>query len=85
MHVQIRTGRTHQIRAGFAGTGHPLLGDELYGGSTEMIHRPALHCFKVQLKQPFTGNDICVEAPLPDDMKAIEKAGLEPCCQIQSE
>lgn len=85
VHVQIRTGRTHQIRAGFAGTGHPLLGDVLYGGSTDLIHRPALHCFRVQLKQPFAGNDICIEAPLPDDMKAIEKAGLEPCGQIQSE
>lgn len=38
------TGRTHQIRVHFASIGHPLAGDDLYGGSRERIGRQALHC-----------------------------------------
>jgi len=38
------TGRTHQIRVHFASIGHPLAGDDLYGGSREHIGRQALHC-----------------------------------------
>ena len=47
--VCLKTGRTHQIRAGFAGIGHPLLGDTLYGGSTDWINRPALHCARIKV------------------------------------
>ena len=38
------TGRTHQIRVHFASIGHPLAGDDLYGGHRERIGRQALHC-----------------------------------------
>ena len=38
------TGRTHQIRVHFASIGHPLAGDDLYGGSRARIGRQALHC-----------------------------------------
>lgn len=71
--ITILTGRTHQIRAGMAYYGHPLCGDKLYGGHNLLINRPALHCAKVQMKQPFTNKDIIVEAPMPDDMKALFK------------
>ena len=40
------TGRTHQIRVHFASIGHPLAGDDLYGGSRARIRRQALHCAK---------------------------------------
>ena len=40
------TGRTHQIRVHFASIGHPLAGDDLYGGSRARIGRQALHCAK---------------------------------------
>ena len=56
--VEIRTGKSHQIRAGFSALGYPLVGDELYGGSTEKIKRPALHCATLQLYQPFTNEMI---------------------------
>ena len=67
--VYLQTGRTHQIRAGFAGIGHPLCGDTLYGGSTQWIKRPALHCANISFLQPFTKKKIIVELPIPEDMK----------------
>ena len=38
------TGRTHQIRVHFSSVGHPLAGDDFYGGSTEYCREQALHC-----------------------------------------
>ena len=70
--ISIRTGRTHQIRAGMASAGHPLAGDELYGGNTAWIARPALHCGHIEMKQPFNGQKISVDCPLPDDMERLK-------------
>ena len=72
----IQTGRTHQIRAHAAGHGHPLAGDNLYGGSGELLSRAALHCLRTELVSPFTQRKIIREAPLPDDMKyLVEELG----------
>ena len=46
------TGRTHQIRVHFASIGHPLAGDDLYGGSRERIGRQALHCAEQRFRVP---------------------------------
>jgi 23S rRNA pseudouridine1911/1915/1917 synthase len=35
--VQIMTGRTHQIRVHLADLGHPVIGDEMYGGQTQKL------------------------------------------------
>ncbi len=69
--VRLDTGRMHQIRAHMAYLGHPLLGDELYGGSRELIGRAALHARRLTLRQPFTGELLTVEAPLPEDMSHL--------------
>lgn len=69
--IHIVTGRTHQIRAGMAYLGHPLVGDGLYGGDTARLNRPALHCEQLTLKQPFTGKAISVSAGLRADMQAL--------------
>lgn len=69
--VHIITGRTHQIRAGMAWTRHPLIGDKLYGGDMERLHRPALHCAFLDFEQPFTHEKIHVECPLPQEMETI--------------
>lgn len=68
--LKIHTGRTHQIRVHMAYTGHPLLGDTLYGtGDAGLIGRAALHAARLTFRQPFTGEKICIEAPFPEDMK----------------
>ena len=46
------TGRTHQIRVHFASLGHPLAGDDLYGGHRDRIGRQALHCAKQSFRVP---------------------------------
>lgn len=69
--VHIETGRLHQIRAGMAFFGHPLIGDRLYGGSMHAMKRPALHCWKVEFVHPKTKQRIIIQCDLPEDMQKI--------------
>lgn len=72
------TGRTHQIRVHFASCGHPLAGDDLYGGSRALIGRHALHCAKLSFREPESGADEEVRAPLPADMlRACAALGVD--------
>lgn len=71
LQVQLLTGRTHQIRAHFCYLGHPLAGDQLYGGHTRLIQRQALHCQTLRFQQPLTGVWLEVTAPLPQDMAGL--------------
>lgn len=65
------TGRTHQLRVHMAYIGHALAGDELYGKTSPDISRHALHCNAAEFPEPESGKIITVNAPLPDDMKAL--------------
>lgn len=67
----LETGRTHQIRCHMSYIGHPLLGDDLYGGSLESINRHALHCGYVSFNHPITDEFIELSIDLPDDMKIL--------------
>lgn len=67
--VRLHTGRTHQIRAHFAHLGFPLIGDALYGGPTQLIHRQMLHAAYLELMNPFTGLPESFNAPLPEDFQ----------------
>ena len=61
------TGRTHQIRVHFASIGHPLAGDDLYGGRRDCIGRQALHCAKQTFRVPeYTEvpDGICIRTPV---------------------
>ena len=61
------TGRTHQIRVHFASIGHPLAGDDLYGGRRDRIGRQALHCAKQTFRVPeYTEvpDGICIRTPV---------------------
>ncbi|MDZ5473952.1 RluA family pseudouridine synthase [Bacillus sp. 31A1R] len=62
---QLNTGRTHQIRVHLSHIGHPLLGDDLYGG-TRIYKRQALHAVKMEFKHPLTMEEIECHAPFLD-------------------
>lgn len=69
--LQLETGRTHQIRVHMSYLHHPLLGDDLYGGTRNLIMRHALHAYKLQFIHPFTQKEILIEALLPPDMQKL--------------
>lgn len=64
----LETGRTHQIRVHMASIGHPLLGDEVYGGgkSPFKLTGQTLHAMTIGFVHPQTGEYVEAEAPLPD-------------------
>jgi 23S rRNA pseudouridine1911/1915/1917 synthase len=74
--LQLETGRTHQIRVHMSFIGHPLLGDDLYGGNLLKIERQALHCKHIHFLHPFNGMELNFTAPLPLDMDEIIKAAF---------
>lgn len=67
LHLQLATGRTHQIRVHLSAVGHPLLGDDLYGGSTALISRQALHAYHLEVTNPLNGEHISLYADPPAD------------------
>lgn len=73
--IELLTGRSHQIRAHFSELGHPLLGDQPYGGPEEVaglvVKRPMLHAARLVFEHPVTGKLLDFEAPLPDDMNSL--------------
>ena len=69
--LKLHTGRTHQIRVHMTYIGHPLLGDDLYGGSRQMIERQALHCYSLEFLHPITGEELSFECALPEDMMRV--------------
>jgi 23S rRNA pseudouridine1911/1915/1917 synthase len=71
LEVELFTGRTHQIRVHLSTIGHPILGDELYGGVTKGIKRQLLHAYKLKFTNPETGKEEKAVSELPEDMKKI--------------
>lgn len=71
LEVSLVTGRTHQIRVHFSHIGHPLMGDDLYGGSRELINRHALHCGEISFIHPITKEKTIVTSDIPEDMKRL--------------
>ena len=66
------TGRTHQLRVHMAYLGCPLAGDWLYGvEAPDLIDRPALHSYLLDLIHPVTGEILRLTAPLPPDMEKL--------------
>ena len=77
------TGRQHQLRAHMALIGHPIVGDNKYGGdkgmpAENMEQKLHLHARRLVLPHPFTGGKIDVTAPLPEHMaRTWELLGLD--------
>jgi 23S rRNA-/tRNA-specific pseudouridylate synthase len=64
--VSIITGVRHQIRAHLAATGHPIVGDTLYGTSSSAT-RLCLHAQWLNFAHPFSGERIELASPLPEE------------------
>lgn len=71
----LETGRTHQIRVHFAYLGHSLLSDTLYGTSSSLINRQALHAYEVEFTHPLSKKKVKYIATVPEDLnKLMENA-----------
>jgi 23S rRNA pseudouridine955/2504/2580 synthase len=78
LQLEPATGRTHQLRVHLAHAGHPIVGDDLYGGPRqrgvrERVVRAALspphlllHAWRLELPQTRCTPELVVEAPLPE-------------------
>ncbi len=75
--VEIKTGRTHQIRVHMAHAGFPVLGDSTYGGARAakvgdiIIPRQMLHAESLSLLHPVTRTQLTFIAPPPADMAGV--------------
>ncbi len=82
--VELETGRTHQIRVHMAHIRHPIVGDPVYGqrgapaGLSQSqrqawlaFPRQALHARRLAFPHPGGGDQLSVEAELPEDMAAL--------------
>lgn len=75
--IDLKTGRTHQIRVHLSYLGWPLVGDRLYGGENiEGLDRPFLHAYKISFKHPKTGKEMTFESKMPPDLKELIKKYL---------
>lgn len=83
VHCDLETGRTHQIRVHCAHSGHPLLGDPVYGrarGKRSVtplpggFERQALHAWRLGLIHPSTGKDVHWRADVPADIEELAAA-----------
>jgi 23S rRNA pseudouridine1911/1915/1917 synthase len=76
--VRVEKALRHQIRAHFAAIGHPLAGDELYGGSViRALGRHALHASSVSYAGGGGVDAFEAEIPLPKDIATLLETGAE--------
>lgn len=71
LRVVIETGRTHQIRVHMSWLGYPLVGDTMYGTDETYLPRHGLHCARMSLTHPVTGDPLYLRSPLPEDMRGL--------------
>ena len=84
LNVEIKTGRTHQIRVHLASLKHPVVGDDLYGGGRDntvrdnklrveirKLGRQFLHAAELGIVHPVSGEQMRFQAPLPAELKYL--------------
>ncbi len=65
LELWLEYGRTHQIRTHLSSIGHPLAGDDMYGGHRDYFHRQCLHCAVLTFVHPLTKKTITVQSKPP--------------------
>lgn len=84
LRAHLHSGRTHQIRVHLASIGHPVVGDDVYGGGggRRLVALPPrrhfLHAAWLRFRHPETGKIVDLRSPLPDDLRVslIAVAGM---------
>ena len=78
LEVELKTGRTHQIRVHLTHLGFPLCGDDKYGDfalnrelATLGLKRMFLHALRLEFKHPLSGESIRLEASPPEELRAF--------------
>lgn len=84
LNVELKTGRTHQIRVHLAWLKHPVVGDETYGGGRDNtildprlraairgLGRHFLHAEKLAFEHPTTGERVLYQSPLPPELSNL--------------
>jgi 23S rRNA pseudouridine1911/1915/1917 synthase len=75
LRAHLHSGRTHQIRVHLASIGHPVMGDDVYGGGGGRRvaglppKRHFLHAAWLAFKHPVTGESLDFRSPLPEDLE----------------
>jgi 23S rRNA pseudouridine1911/1915/1917 synthase len=85
LRAHLHTGRTHQIRVHLASVGHPVVGDDTYGGGggrrliALAARRHFLHAAWLRFRHPESGHSMDLRAPLPEDLKrSLAAAASDP-------
>ena len=70
----METGVTHQIRVHLAATGHPIVGDLLYGENDReklSLERQFLHAYRLEFFHPRDHRVVKMESELPVELKDV--------------